>query len=139
MFEVNEFSINWYALRVQKIILLGLSENRTHVSSNESDACGGLINFLDDIQDHAMANGLIPEGEIFTYRELQNDGMPEGGDINDAPFVIIDSETDEWLDAFMTEEKAKKSISILQDHGIKNTRIVTGEEWKTSLQENDKA
>ena len=131
-------NINWRMLRVQKLqmhyVADGIIEN---VPDNTSAALGGLINWLDDIQDYAEENELAPDTDIFTHRELEFDrevaGLP-GLETPDemAEFVVIDAKHGLWLDAFITREKAGACIEKMRDYGIlpDGAVIITGDEWR---------
>ena len=101
--------------------------------TNEATAFSGLIHLLDYIQDKALVESELLGERIFTHEELEKDAnnlnLPYE-EIDDAPFVVIDSRTGQWLDAFMWKYKAQHCVALLATIGIKETRIITGEEWR---------
>ena len=129
MFSLNEHHINWRTLRVMKMYLLA----RVNNESGEGLALDGLVNLLDYIQDTANAETGIPETDIYTYEELNHDARELNlpyEEVDDAPFVVIDSKTGQWLDAFMQEYKAQHCVACLAHDGITGTEVITGGEWR---------
>jgi hypothetical protein len=131
--SVELTNIDWRLLRVQKIILLRLGEyeNGAALKIYEMNTCAGLVNLLDEIQDQACEQ--VPDTDVFTHRELRADaeelGLPDIDDTNDAPWVLVHPDTHDWLDAFMTREKADIQVQNLLDGDIESV-VVTGEEWR---------
>lgn len=135
MFALEESQIDWGVLRVQKMYLLHLSENRK-LTHNEQAAVEGLINLLDYVQDQAITSGAVEGCVVFTHRGLRRMAMNMGlpyEEIDDAPFVIID-EDGNWVDAFATRPDAEKALNYLTtEHSYECLDIITGEEWRVRL------
>jgi len=122
MFELDEHEIDWRFLRICKMYLLYRADAKT-TSPNEKQALYGLIGLLDYIQDSAIEEGVVPGADVFTHRELNMES------VNDAPWVLIDNSTGQWLDAFMFYEKAGLAAKMLFEEGIKDTLIISKERW----------
>ena len=135
MFALEESQIDWGVLRVQKMYLLHLSENRK-LTHNERAAVDGLVSLLDYVQDQAISSGAVEGFKVFTHRNLRRMAMNMGlpyEEIDDAPFVIID-EDGNWVDAFATRADAESVLNYLtNEHSYECLDIITGEEWRARL------
>jgi len=137
MFPLDESRIDWKALRVQKMYLLHLSNNRK-MTHNEQAAIEGLINLLDYIQDQAVASETVDENIVFTYRTYrqrrmaENMGLPYYEEVDATPFIVIDTDWN-WIDAFATRADAESARTYLISFGYEHLDIITGEEWGARL------
>ena len=137
MVFLAEKEINWRMLRVEKIILLRLADgNNRHLTDTDLHACNALIGLLDYIQDQAAETSHdTPESDIFTHKELEEDfekiGYEFDGNVDNALYHVVD-QNGQWLDAFVTLEKAtaqKELIRTTADDNIGDIHILTYEEW----------
>lgn len=132
-----EKEINWRTLRVQKMILVRLADgNNRHLTDSDLHACNCMINLLDYLQDQAEETCLdTPASDIFTHKELEEDfekiGYEFDGNVDNALFHLIDV-NGEWLDAFVTREKAEAQKDLIRrdaDDSLGEIRILTYDEW----------
>ena len=117
--------VNWRALRVQKMILLNMIDRGLPAGNGES-ALDGIVELLDGIQDNAVIEQAVPKTDVFTSEELHAAGIEN---IEDAPFVLFDVWTNEWLDAFADIDTAKKQVENLCNFEIA-TQVCTKETWE---------
>lgn len=133
---LDEKQIDWKALRVAKIAMVRLGEldiPRLPLTDLERASCNQMIYLLDYIQDQAEETAIdTPKSEIFTHAELEEDcenlGIEYDLDVNNAPFHLLD-DNNEWIDAFMTEEKARDQQEHIFDFSGVKSHIVTQAEW----------
>jgi hypothetical protein len=137
MVFLEEYEINWRMLRVQKIIMLRLAEEeipRLPLTNAERYSCNCMIGLLDYVQDQAKDTATSTAGsDIFTHIELREDfeamGFEFDGNVDNALFHLVD-ERNEWLDAFVTLEKAQTQQKCIEEQtSIGPVRILTYEEW----------
>jgi hypothetical protein len=131
---------------------------RLPLTDLERASCNQMIYLLDYIQDQAEETALdTPKSDIFTHAEIEEDceamglefsfdvnkdpsniagrvttavtGLEFVSDVNEAPFHLVD-DNDDWIDAFMTEEKAVAQRKHIIDFCGVNSRIIDREEWR---------
>jgi len=122
----------WKALRVQKMYLQLLGDvSDGRLTHNEMIALKGLLGLVDAIQDQeVMENSSY---NVFTHSQLQADSKNNNLEIDDAPWVIIDTSAPgyEWVDAFTTKKAAEVQVKNLTgEFKFKYLEIIPKKEWK---------